>query len=60
MAERRYPFIALPFSPYQVMQEHYGRLREYAASKLGYEVPPEQIGWPVIVYVADTDEEARA
>jgi alkanesulfonate monooxygenase SsuD/methylene tetrahydromethanopterin reductase-like flavin-dependent oxidoreductase (luciferase family) len=60
VAERRYPFIALPFSPYQVMQEHYGLLREYAASKLGYEVPPEQLGWPVLVYVADTDEQARA
>jgi alkanesulfonate monooxygenase SsuD/methylene tetrahydromethanopterin reductase-like flavin-dependent oxidoreductase (luciferase family) len=60
VAEHRYPFIALPFSPYQVMQEHYGLLREYAGSKLGYEVPPEQLGWPVLVYVADTDERARA
>ena len=31
VAERRYPFIALPFSPYQVMQEHYELLREHAA-----------------------------
>jgi alkanesulfonate monooxygenase SsuD/methylene tetrahydromethanopterin reductase-like flavin-dependent oxidoreductase (luciferase family) len=60
VAEHRYPFIALPFSPYQVMQEHYGLLREYAGSKLGYEVPPGQLGWPVLVYVADTDERARA
>ena len=60
VAEHRYPFIALPFSPYQVMQEHYGLLREYAGSKLGYEVPPGQLGWPVLVYVADTDEQARA
>ena len=60
VAEHRYPFIALPFSPYQVMQEHYGLLRDYAASTLGYEVPPGQLGWPVLVYVADTDEQARA
>jgi alkanesulfonate monooxygenase SsuD/methylene tetrahydromethanopterin reductase-like flavin-dependent oxidoreductase (luciferase family) len=60
VAERRYPFIALPFSPYQVMQEHYELLREHAASKLGYEVPPEQLGWPVLVYVSETDAQARA
>ena len=60
VAERRYPFIAIPFSPYQVMKEHYDVLREYAAGQLGYEVPAEQLGWPVIVYVAETDEKARA
>jgi alkanesulfonate monooxygenase SsuD/methylene tetrahydromethanopterin reductase-like flavin-dependent oxidoreductase (luciferase family) len=59
VAERRYPFIALPFSPLAVMKEHYDLLREYAAGHLGYEVPPGQLGWPVIVYVADTDEQAR-
>jgi len=59
VAERRYPFIALPFSPYQVMKEHYELLREYAAKELRYEVPAAQLGWPVIVYVAETDEQAR-
>lgn len=34
-------------------------LREYSATTLGEEVPPERLGWPVIVYVADTDEQAR-
>src|SRR5438876_620327 len=60
VAERRYPFIALPFSPFPVMMEHYDQLREHAAGQLGYEVPPAQLGWPVIVYVAETDEQARA
>jgi len=59
VAERRYPFIAIPFSPIQVMKEHYDTLREYSATALGEEVPPERLGWPVIVYVADTDEQAR-
>jgi alkanesulfonate monooxygenase SsuD/methylene tetrahydromethanopterin reductase-like flavin-dependent oxidoreductase (luciferase family) len=59
VAERRYPFIALPFSPYQVMKEHYELLREYAAKELRYEVPAAQLGWPTIVYVAETDEQAR-
>jgi len=60
VAERRYPFIALPYSPYQVMKGHYDLLREYAATELGYAVPPSQLGWPVLVYVAETDERARA
>jgi alkanesulfonate monooxygenase SsuD/methylene tetrahydromethanopterin reductase-like flavin-dependent oxidoreductase (luciferase family) len=60
VAERRYPFIAIPFSPYQVMKEHYDVLREYAAGSLGYEVPSGQLGWPVIVYVAESDAQARA
>ena len=55
VAERRYPFIALPYSPYQVMKGHYDLLREYAATELGYDVPPSQLGWPVLVYVAETD-----
>jgi alkanesulfonate monooxygenase SsuD/methylene tetrahydromethanopterin reductase-like flavin-dependent oxidoreductase (luciferase family) len=59
VAERRYPFIALPYSPLTVMKDHYDILREYAASRLGYEVPPSQLGWPAIVYVAETDEQAR-
>ena len=42
------------------MREHYDLLREHAASQLGYAVPPAQLGWPVIVYVAETDEQARA
>jgi len=35
------------------------RLREYAATHCAYDVPPSQIGWPAMIYVADTDERAR-
>lgn len=59
VAERRYPFIAVPYSPIALMKEHYDLLREYALTACGYEVPPAQIGWPVIVYVAETDARAR-
>jgi alkanesulfonate monooxygenase SsuD/methylene tetrahydromethanopterin reductase-like flavin-dependent oxidoreductase (luciferase family) len=59
VAERRYPFTALPFSQFEVMREHFDALREYAASNCGYEVPPEQVGWPCLLYVAETDARAR-
>jgi alkanesulfonate monooxygenase SsuD/methylene tetrahydromethanopterin reductase-like flavin-dependent oxidoreductase (luciferase family) len=59
VAERRYPFVAIPFSPLAVMKEHYDVLREYAAAEVGYEVPPSQLGWPAIIYVAETDARAR-
>jgi len=59
VAERRYPWITLPFTQFEVMKEHFDLLREYAASKCGYDVPPEQIGWPCMIYVAESDAQAR-
>jgi alkanesulfonate monooxygenase SsuD/methylene tetrahydromethanopterin reductase-like flavin-dependent oxidoreductase (luciferase family) len=58
VAERKYPWIALPYSQFDVMKEHFDMLREHAAS-LGEEVPPERVGWPCMIYVAETDEQAR-
>ena len=34
-------------------------LREYAATHCGYDVPPAQIGWPAMIYVGETDRQAR-
>jgi len=59
VADRRYPFIALPYSQFDVMCEHFDLLREYAASHCGYDVPPSQIGWPAMIYVGETDTSAR-
>jgi alkanesulfonate monooxygenase SsuD/methylene tetrahydromethanopterin reductase-like flavin-dependent oxidoreductase (luciferase family) len=59
VAERRYPWIALPYSQFEVMKEHFDMLREYAATHCGYDVPPSQIGWPAMIYVAETDKQAR-
>ena len=59
VAERKYPWIALPYSQFDVMKEHFDLLREYSATNLGEEVPPERIGWPCMIYVAETDEQAR-
>jgi alkanesulfonate monooxygenase SsuD/methylene tetrahydromethanopterin reductase-like flavin-dependent oxidoreductase (luciferase family) len=59
VAEKRYPFIAIPFSPFVVMKEHFDVLKEYAWTQLNYEVPPAQMGWPAMIYVAETDAQAR-
>jgi len=59
VAERRYPFIALPYSQFDVMCEHFDLLREYAATHCGYDVPPAQVGWPAMIYVGETDAKAR-
>ena len=37
----------------------FGEFKE-ATLKYGYEAPPEQIGWSLPIYVADTDEQAVA
>ena len=34
-------------------------LREYAATHCGYDVTPSQIDWPAMIYVAETDRQAR-
>jgi alkanesulfonate monooxygenase SsuD/methylene tetrahydromethanopterin reductase-like flavin-dependent oxidoreductase (luciferase family) len=34
VAERRYPFVAIPFSPFEVMCRHFDLLREDAATRL--------------------------
>jgi alkanesulfonate monooxygenase SsuD/methylene tetrahydromethanopterin reductase-like flavin-dependent oxidoreductase (luciferase family) len=60
VAERRYPFTALPFSPFQTMKEHFDVLREYSSTKLGWDVAPSHVGWPALIYVGETDSQARA
>jgi alkanesulfonate monooxygenase SsuD/methylene tetrahydromethanopterin reductase-like flavin-dependent oxidoreductase (luciferase family) len=59
VAEHQYPFTAVPFSPFDVMKEHFDLLREYSSTKLGREVPPSHVGWPALIHVAETDAKAR-
>ena len=40
------------------MKEHFDLLREHVESR-GETLPPERIGWPCMIYVAETDEQAR-
>ena len=55
-AERRYPYMQV-FSPFTTVKRI---LDEYKtqAQRFGYEAPPEQMGWAVPIYVAETDEKA--
>jgi alkanesulfonate monooxygenase SsuD/methylene tetrahydromethanopterin reductase-like flavin-dependent oxidoreductase (luciferase family) len=59
VAEHQYPFTAVPFSPFDVMKEHFDLLREYSSTTLGRKVPPSHVGWPALIHVADTDAQAR-
>lgn len=55
-AERRYPFIRV-FTPVQGVAQMFQEYRQYAR-QAGYEAPPEQLGWMVPIYVAETDARA--
>jgi alkanesulfonate monooxygenase SsuD/methylene tetrahydromethanopterin reductase-like flavin-dependent oxidoreductase (luciferase family) len=54
---RKYTYLQT-FSPASALAKYMGMYRE-AAAKHGYAATPEQLGWSVPVYVADTDEQAR-
>ena len=57
-AERRYPYMQV-FSPFESMKKILNLYKE-EAEKCGYPAPPEQLGWAVPIYVAETDEQAWA
>ena len=45
------------YTDMNTLRRVFGELKE-ATQKYGYEAPPEQIGWSLPIYVADTDEQA--
>ena len=47
------------YTDMNTLRRVFGELKE-ATQKYGYEAPPEQIGWSLPIYVADTDEQAVA
>ena len=55
-AERRYPYMHV-FSPYSQVKRVLDEYKEQAR-KSGYEAPPDQLGWNIPIYVAETDERA--
>ena len=55
-AERRYPYMQV-FSPFTTVKRILDEYKNQARS-FGYEAPPEQLGWAVPLYVAETDEKA--
>jgi alkanesulfonate monooxygenase SsuD/methylene tetrahydromethanopterin reductase-like flavin-dependent oxidoreductase (luciferase family) len=58
VAQRRYAYMGIPYFPIDVFRKVFGQFRE-ACAKAGYEVKPEQMGWGVPMYVAETDRQAR-
>src|SRR5437660_37958 len=56
--ERKYPFL-VTFSAHDLVARYLNLYRD-AAREFGYEAAGDQLGWAAPIYVADTDERARA
>jgi alkanesulfonate monooxygenase SsuD/methylene tetrahydromethanopterin reductase-like flavin-dependent oxidoreductase (luciferase family) len=56
--ERKYPFL-VTFSAQELVTRYLNQYREQARQH-GYEASGDQLGWAAPIYVADTDEQARA
>ncbi len=58
VAQRRYAYMGIPYFHIDVFKRVFEQFRE-ACRKAGYEAAPEQMGWGVPIYVAETDRQAR-
>jgi alkanesulfonate monooxygenase SsuD/methylene tetrahydromethanopterin reductase-like flavin-dependent oxidoreductase (luciferase family) len=58
VAKRRYAYMGIPYFHMDVFKRTFDMFRE-ACAREGYEPDPEQMGWAVPIYVAETDEQAR-
>lgn len=58
VAQRRYAYMGIPYFHIDVFKRVFGMFRE-ACQRAGYEAQPEQMGWGVPIYVAETDKQAR-
>ena len=59
VAKRRYAYMGIPYFHISVFERMFKMFRE-ACQKEGYEADPLQMGWLVPIFVAETDEEAKA
>ncbi|HUR48001.1 MAG TPA: LLM class flavin-dependent oxidoreductase [Acidimicrobiales bacterium] len=59
VAKHRYAYMGIPYFHISVFERMFKMFRE-ACQKEGYEADPQQMGWLVPIFVAETDEEARA
>ena len=59
VAQRRFAYMGIPYFHFDVFRRVFDQFRE-ACHKAGYEAAPEQMGWGVPIYVAETDKQARA
>jgi alkanesulfonate monooxygenase SsuD/methylene tetrahydromethanopterin reductase-like flavin-dependent oxidoreductase (luciferase family) len=58
VAQRRFAYMGIPYFPVDAFKRMFGMFRE-ACNRAGYEAKPEQMGWGVPIYVAETDRQAR-
>jgi alkanesulfonate monooxygenase SsuD/methylene tetrahydromethanopterin reductase-like flavin-dependent oxidoreductase (luciferase family) len=59
VAQRRYCYMGIPYFHLNVFKRVFGQFRE-ACVRAGYSPAPEQMGWGVPIYVAETDRQARS
>ncbi|MGL4550837.1 MAG: LLM class flavin-dependent oxidoreductase [Gemmataceae bacterium] len=58
VAQRRFGYMGIPYFHIDVFRRVFDQFRD-ACARHGYTAAPEQMGWGVPVYVADTDKQAR-
>jgi len=58
VARRRWAYMGIPYFHKRVFKKNFDYFRE-ACAKEGYTAAPEQMGWLVPVYVAESDARAR-
>jgi alkanesulfonate monooxygenase SsuD/methylene tetrahydromethanopterin reductase-like flavin-dependent oxidoreductase (luciferase family) len=58
VAQRRYSYMGIPYFHMDLFRRVFAQFRE-ACDKAGYTAKPEQMGWGVPIYVAETDAQAR-
>jgi alkanesulfonate monooxygenase SsuD/methylene tetrahydromethanopterin reductase-like flavin-dependent oxidoreductase (luciferase family) len=59
VAQRRFSYMGIPYFHLEFFQRNFDSFRE-ACQKNGYTADPEQLGWLLPIYVAETDERAWA
>jgi alkanesulfonate monooxygenase SsuD/methylene tetrahydromethanopterin reductase-like flavin-dependent oxidoreductase (luciferase family) len=58
VAKRRYAYMGVPYFHIDTFRRVFSMFRE-ACDKAGYQAKPEQMGWGIPIYVAETDKQAR-
>jgi alkanesulfonate monooxygenase SsuD/methylene tetrahydromethanopterin reductase-like flavin-dependent oxidoreductase (luciferase family) len=58
VAKRRFSYMGIPYFHIDVFRRVFEQFRE-ACARAGYTAAPEQMGWGVPIYVAETDRQAR-
>jgi alkanesulfonate monooxygenase SsuD/methylene tetrahydromethanopterin reductase-like flavin-dependent oxidoreductase (luciferase family) len=58
VAQRRFSYMGVPYFHIDTFRRVFAQFRE-ACEKAGYTARPEQMGWGIPIYVAETDRQAR-